>query len=65
VAETLHDALEADGFRFDGSDLMPEDVYLAFYQGMIDYLVDGPDNLDEVLTSIDEGWQLWREDGER
>jgi hypothetical protein len=28
----------------------------AFLQGMLDYVNDGPDSLDRVLTTIDAAW---------
>jgi hypothetical protein len=64
VAQQLYAALETDGFRYDGSDLMPPDVQAAFYAGMIDFLVEGPDNLDDVVSAIDATWAQVR-DGER
>ncbi len=45
----------ADTFRFDASDLMPGQVGAgSFWKGMVDW-VSGED-LDKVLTSIDESW---------
>ena len=43
--------LSAPYVRFDGSDIMHENVYPAFWQGVVDY-VDGAD-LDTVLQQID------------
>ena len=53
VATLLQEALEGDGFRFDGSDLMPEEVNRAFWDGMVSFVAEGPDHLDEVLSTID------------
>ncbi len=53
VAALLQEALAGDGYRFDGSDLMPEEVNRAFWDGMVDFVAEGPDNLDEVLGTID------------
>ena len=39
-------------FRFDGSDLMPEQLNEAFLQGVIAYTRD-PNSLDDVLTTLD------------
>lgn len=50
-------ALAADTFRFDASDLMPPAVGLgSFWTGMVDYVVDGPDNLDTILATIEASW---------
>ncbi len=47
--------LEADTYRFDGSDLMPPEVGAgAFWQGMVDW-VQGED-VDTVLRAIDDAW---------
>ncbi len=47
--------MNADTFRFDGSDLMPGAVGAgAFWTGMVDY-VNGQ-GLDEILKSIDAAW---------
>ncbi|MFW6343730.1 MAG: ABC transporter substrate-binding protein [Sediminispirochaetaceae bacterium] len=51
-AEILHNA---DTFRFDGSDLMPGQVGAgSFWEQMVNW-VNG-DDLDEVLSKIDESW---------
>ncbi len=47
--------LDADTFRFDGSDLMPGQVGAgSFWTGMVDY-VSGID-LDRVMRDIDNSW---------
>lgn len=47
--------LEADTYRFDGSDLMPPEVGNGtFLRGMVDW-VEGED-LTTVLQTIDESW---------
>jgi DNA-binding SARP family transcriptional activator/ABC-type glycerol-3-phosphate transport system substrate-binding protein len=56
VAALLQDALDGDGYRFDGSDLMPAAVNQAFWDGMVDFVAEGPDNLDEVVSTIDAAW---------
>jgi alpha-glucoside transport system substrate-binding protein len=43
----------ADRFRFDASDLMPEQINEAFLQGVIAYVRD-PSQLDAILEHIDE-----------
>jgi alpha-glucoside transport system substrate-binding protein len=44
---------EAEVFRFDASDLMPEAMNNAFWSAMLDY-TQNPDRLDEILTSLEE-----------
>ena len=63
AGHTLRNALEADQWRFDASDYMPWDVGAGpndrpgpFMQGMIDYIDQGPESLDEVLAEIDASW---------
>ncbi len=47
--------LSADAYRFDGSDLMPDQVGLgSFYRGITGW-VEGAD-LETVLQEIDESW---------
>jgi DNA-binding SARP family transcriptional activator len=53
VAALLQQALGAGTFRFDGSDLMPSTVYYEFWGAMVDYVEDGPANLDELLAGLD------------
>jgi alpha-glucoside transport system substrate-binding protein len=43
----------ASRFRFDASDLMPEQINEAFLQGVIAYVRD-PSQLDSILEHIDE-----------
>jgi alpha-glucoside transport system substrate-binding protein len=43
----------ADRFRFDGSDLMPEQLNEAFLQGVIEY-TRTPSALDDILHHLDE-----------
>jgi alpha-glucoside transport system substrate-binding protein len=43
----------ASQFRFDGSDLMSEQMNAAFLQAVIDYVRD-PSTLDSILASLDE-----------
>ena len=43
----------AQRFRFDGSDLMPERMNTAFLQAIIDYVRE-PDTLDEILRRLDD-----------
>jgi alpha-glucoside transport system substrate-binding protein len=43
----------AQTFRFDGSDLMPQAMLAAFWTGVLDYTQD-QSTLDEVLAKLDE-----------
>jgi alpha-glucoside transport system substrate-binding protein len=42
----------ADRFRFDASDLMPEQMNAAFLQAVLDYVRD-PSALDDILERLD------------
>jgi alpha-glucoside transport system substrate-binding protein len=57
IAELTLAALESDGFRFDGSDLMPPAVGVGtFWSGMTRYFLEGPDSLEEVMAEIEASW---------
>jgi len=43
---------QAEVFRFDASDLMPEAMNNAFWSAMLDY-TQNPGNLDEILNDLD------------
>jgi hypothetical protein len=65
LCRTMHDALADGQVRWDGSDLMPPaigDVYNgkrgAFFQGMLDYVDQGPTSIDSVLSGIENQWRL-------
>ena len=58
LCELQRDTLDAGLQRFDASDHMPVAIggdWLggAFMQGMADYIAQGPDSLDEVLSDIE------------
>jgi serine/threonine protein kinase/ABC-type glycerol-3-phosphate transport system substrate-binding protein len=56
-AELLDEALAADAFRFDGSDLMPPPIGNGmFWDAMIRYLREGPESLDGILAELDDAW---------
>ncbi len=56
-AELLHAALEADGFRFDASDLMPPEIGAdRFWDAILTYLEEGPESLDRILAELDAAW---------
>jgi serine/threonine protein kinase/DNA-binding SARP family transcriptional activator/ABC-type glycerol-3-phosphate transport system substrate-binding protein len=56
-AEVLHDALAADRFRFDASDLMPHPIGdQLFWEAMMRYVREGPKSLDTILAELDAAW---------
>ena len=57
LAELLGQSLAEDSFRFDGSDLMPPNVYETFWGAIVEYIGAGPENLDEILARIDAAWE--------
>jgi alpha-glucoside transport system substrate-binding protein len=53
----LTDALETGTGRFDASDLMPAEVGSgSFWNGMVEYMTGGPDNVETVLDDIEASW---------
>jgi len=57
MAELVQAALASDSFRFDGSDLMPPEVGAgAFWEGMVDWFVEGPESLDGIMAAIEAAW---------
>jgi DNA-binding SARP family transcriptional activator/ABC-type glycerol-3-phosphate transport system substrate-binding protein len=57
VAPPLRDALAADRFRFDGSDLLPHEVGLhPMWQAMVEFVGSGPDELDRILSELEDTW---------
>jgi len=54
-AETVQAALEANQFRFDGSDSMPVSVNWTFWEG-VRSLMDGSKTVPQVLADIDASW---------
>jgi alpha-glucoside transport system substrate-binding protein len=71
MASATRTALDADGWRFDASDLMPAQIggwteavgRGAFWQGMIDW-VDGIRSIDQVFADIDTEWAALKAGGE-
>jgi DNA-binding SARP family transcriptional activator/class 3 adenylate cyclase/ABC-type glycerol-3-phosphate transport system substrate-binding protein len=56
-AKATYDALAADLFRFDASDLMPVEVGSGlFWDAMLTYLDQGPHSLEGILTGLDDAW---------
>jgi alpha-glucoside transport system substrate-binding protein len=56
-AELIDDALAIDTFRFDASDLMPVEIgERAFWEGMLNYLREGPGSVDGILEDIEASW---------
>jgi DNA-binding SARP family transcriptional activator/ABC-type glycerol-3-phosphate transport system substrate-binding protein len=63
LCQEARDAIAADQWRLDASDQMPAEVGGltetgpgAFWQGMLDYVDHGPDNLDQILANIEAAW---------
>lgn len=57
AAGELVEALRDGVARFDASDLMPPAVGSGeFWNGMNSFTNNGPDNLDQVVASIDAAW---------
>jgi alpha-glucoside transport system substrate-binding protein len=64
LCQETRDAVAAGQWRLDASDQMPPEVGAltedggrgAFFQGMIDYVDHGPDNLDQILANIEAAW---------
>jgi len=53
----LTDSLTSGTGRFDASDLMPAEVGSgSFWTGMIEYMRNGPDNVETVLDNIEDSW---------
>ena len=48
--------MATDSFRFDGSDLMPFNVQMAFFDAMMDWTATAPDDLDELLARVEAAW---------
>ncbi|HXG25462.1 MAG TPA: ABC transporter substrate-binding protein [Candidatus Binatia bacterium] len=44
--------LNAQTFAFDASDLMPQEMNAAFWQGVVDYIAN-PSQLDSILAELD------------
>lgn len=55
-ATISRNAIAAGEWRFDGSDLMPGEVVVPFWQAMLTYLEEGPDSLDRILSELESTW---------
>ena len=56
-ARLISDALAADTFRFDASDLMPNEIAQGgFWDAMLTYLWEGPGSVDRLLEDIEASW---------
>jgi alpha-glucoside transport system substrate-binding protein len=56
-AELVRQALAADTFRFDASDLMPPEIGTdLFWAAMMTYADVGPQSLDGLLRDLDAEW---------
>jgi serine/threonine protein kinase/ABC-type glycerol-3-phosphate transport system substrate-binding protein/DNA-binding SARP family transcriptional activator len=64
LCREAQDEIAAGLWRFDAADLMPREVGSvteagtpgAFYQGMVDYVDEGPESLDRILSDIEAAW---------
>ena len=57
LARLINAALAADAFRFDASDLMPQEIGGdLFWKAMMRYAEEGPGSLDSILTRLDAAW---------
>jgi alpha-glucoside transport system substrate-binding protein len=52
IAQAAEILVDAEVVRFDASDLMPQSVNDAFWQGVLNY-VENPDDLDTILQDIE------------
>jgi len=53
----LSDALSANAFRFDASDLMPPEVGAgSFWKEMTNLAVEGPGYIDTALSNVENSW---------
>lgn len=53
----ITDALSADAFRFDASDLMPPEVGAgSFWKEMMNLAVEGPGYISTAMDNIDKSW---------
>jgi len=53
----ITDALAADAFRFDASDLMPREVGAgSFWKEMMNLAVEGPGYIGTAMDNIDKSW---------
>jgi len=53
IAQAAEILVDAEVVRFDASDLMPQAVNDAFWQGVLNY-VENPENLDAILQNIED-----------
>ena len=57
LAGVLNDALSANAFRFDASDLMPPEVGAgSFWKEMTNLAVEGPGYIDTALSNVENSW---------
>jgi hypothetical protein len=56
-ATLIYRALAADTWRFDASDLMPENIGAdLLFRSMMRYAAKGPAALDGILARLDAAW---------
>mgnify|MGYP001813871906 CR=1 FL=1 len=57
MAALSRDALLADQFRFDASDLMPSQIGVALmWQAMVEWFEEGPDELERIFGEVEDAW---------
>ncbi len=57
LGDIIADALAADAFRFDASDIRPPEVGAgSFWKEMMNLAVEGPGYIDTALENIDTSW---------
>ena len=57
LCQIARDSISAGLWRYDASDLMPPSIGAgAFWQGMVDYIDQGPEGMDEILAQIEAAW---------
>jgi alpha-glucoside transport system substrate-binding protein len=57
LCQLSRDSVAAGEWRFDASDVMPPEIGAgAFWDGMVEYIDQGPSSLDGILSGIDAAW---------
>jgi alpha-glucoside transport system substrate-binding protein len=58
IAAQLADAVEADMFRFDGSDLMPYEIgFGPLLTELTEFVSDPNKTARETLAAVEQSWQ--------
>ena len=57
MARLARDALLADQFRFDASDMMPAEIGAdLMWRAMVEWFDQGPDELERIFAEVEEAW---------